>query len=260
MWTALLVALLSAGPAHAQAAEPPVDEAALAAEREPFDALHERMLGSASRAVRFDWRRSPVALGVIGSDLLERNNFGSSRLGLIARRPFGRFMGEVGLARVFTRGSDSSRKLALTPYRQYGRPDRYELDVNAGFPLAEGVVTAWPGFFPAVEMVFSANAGFRYLLYPGSQQGATFLEVARSVLAPRFSDAELDRLEGRRLPGMQVDSARYGLLGGLSLDLYFKNGAFASPRALVALPLLSPLTGTRLGLWWELSLGLGWAF
>jgi len=30
------------------------------------------------------------------------------------------------------------------------------------------VATARPGFFPATELVFSANAGLRYLFYPGS--------------------------------------------------------------------------------------------
>ncbi|HEX5751631.1 MAG TPA: hypothetical protein VFZ09_35745 [Archangium sp.] len=226
--------------------------------RAPLDTLTERMIGAASKSVRFDWRKSTLGLGLIGSELLERNNFGSTRFGLMARRPFGKFMGEVALSRAFTWGTDSTDKLALTPYRQYGRPSRIELDVNVGYPLAEGVVTALPGFFPATELVFSANAGLRYLFYPGAMGGMKFQDVATSLLAPRLTDHELGQLEASRPGGMQIDPARYGLLTGLSVDVYFGSGGFLSPRAMMAVPLLGFVTGTGLGFWWELSLAVGW--
>jgi hypothetical protein len=227
--------------------------------RTPLDALTERMIGTASKSVRFDWRKSTLGLGLIGSELLERNNFGSTRFGLMARRPFGNFVGEVAITRAFTWGTDSTEKLALTPYRQHGRPSRVELDINVGYPLAEGVVTALPGFFPATQLVFSANAGLRYLFYPGAMGGMKFQEAATSLLAPRLSDHELGQLESSRPGGMQIDSARYGLLAGLSVDVYFGSGGFLSPRAMMAVPLLGAVTGTGLGFWWELSLALGWA-
>lgn len=227
--------------------------------RTPLEALNERMIGTASRSVRFDWRKSKLGLALLGSELLERNNFGSTRLGLLARRPFGGVMGELAVTRAFTWGTDSSDKLSRTPYRQYGRPSRFELDVNVAYPLAEGVVTAWPSFFPAAELVFSANAGFRYLFYPEALGGARFVEVASAVLAPRLTERELAQLEPVRPPGMLIDRARYGLLAGLALDVYLQPGAFISPRAMVAFPLLAPVTGTGLGLWWELTLGIGWA-
>ncbi|WPB81849.1 hypothetical protein KYC5002_22380 [Archangium violaceum] len=226
--------------------------------RTPLDALTERMIGTASKSVRFDWRKSTLGIGLIGSELLERNNFGSTRLGLLARRPFGKLMGELAISRAFTWGTDSTEKLALTPYRQYGRPSRIELDVNVGYPLAEGVVTALPGFFPATELVFSANAGFRYLFYPGAMGGMKFQDVATSLLAPRLSDHELGQLESSRPGGMQIDPARYGLLAGISVDVYFGSGGFLSPRAMMAVPLVGFVTGTGLGLWWELSLAAGW--
>ncbi|MFY0570260.1 hypothetical protein ACN28E_41450 [Archangium lansingense] len=226
--------------------------------RTPLDALTEREIGAASKSVRFDWRKSTIGFGLIGSELLERNNFGSTRLGLMARKPFGSFVGEVAITRAFTWGTDSTEKLALTPYRQHGRPSRFELDINVGYPLAEGVVTALPGFFPATELVFSANAGFRYLFYPGAMGGMKFQDVATSLLAPRLSDHELAQLESSRPGGMQIDPARYGLLAGLSVDVYFGSGGFLSPRAMMAVPLLGVVTGTGLGFWWELSLALGW--
>lgn len=226
--------------------------------RTPLDALTERMIGTASKSVRFDWRKSSLGVGLIGSELLERNNFGGNRLGLMARRPFGRLMGEVALTRAFTWETDSTRKLALTPYRQAGRPSRFELDVNLGYPLAEGVVTAMPGFFPATELVFSANAGLRYLIYPGAMKGMNLRQAATSLLAPSLSSQELAQLESSRPGGMEIDPARYGLNAGLSLDVYFGSGGFVSPRAMLAVPLLGGLTGSGLGLWWELSLAVGW--
>jgi hypothetical protein len=256
----LAAALIAAAP---QAAPEPEDrpvDSSIEQFRTPLEVLSERMIGAASKSVRFDWRKASFGLGLQGSELLERNNFGSTRAGLLVRRPLGNFMGELGLTRVFTWGSDSTEKLSLTPYRQIARPDRYELDVNMGLPLAEGVATAWPGFFPATELVFSANAGFRYLYYPGSTSGERFLTAASRLLTPKLSDAELQALEGNRLPGMQIDPARYGLLAGVSMDMYFGSGGFLTPRAMVAVPIISGLTGTGLGWWWELNLGMGWMF
>jgi hypothetical protein len=222
--------------------------------RTPLDAMMERMIGVASRAVRVDWRRKRVGFGVVGSRLLELNNFSSSRLGGFVRRPLGGVMGELAISRVFTAGSESTRKLALTPYRQLGRPSRFELDLNLAYPLAEGVATARAGFFPATELVFSANAGLRYLWYPGSLSGSGFRRTATGLIRPQLSAAELAKLEDRRLPGMQVDSARYNLLTGLSLDVYFGSGGFLAPRVMAALP----LSGSDLDWWWEFSLALGW--
>jgi hypothetical protein len=227
--------------------------------RTSVETLTERMIGSASKSVRFDWRKSRVAFGVVGSELLERNNFSSARVGVFGRMPIGGGMGELAITRAFTWGSDSTELLGLTPYRQAARPSRFELDVNFGYPVAEGVVTAWPGFFPATELVFSLDAGFRYLVYPSGFRDATFSEVMKSLLAPRLSQRELDQLEESRLAGMQIDPARYGFMAGASLDVYLQNGLFATPRVLVAVPLLAPLNDGGLGWWWELSLSLGWA-
>ena len=227
--------------------------------RTPVEVLTERMIGTASRSVRYDWRKSQVGFGLIGSDLLERNNFASTRVGIMARRPMGVFMGELAITHAWTWGTESTRKLALTPYRQHARPNRFELDVNVGYPLAEGIVTAWPRWFPPTELVFSVNAGARYLFYPGALKGATFRQGAQALVEPKLTTRELDNLEARRLGGMLVDPARYNVLAGLQLDLYFQTGGFLSPRAFVALPLLTPVNGTGLGWWWELSMSLGWA-
>jgi hypothetical protein len=240
--------------------EPPPAEAqedeTIERHRTPFEVLNERMIGTASRSVRFDWRKRRLGVGLIGSQLLELNNFSTLRFGGLVRKPLGSFMGELAITRVLTWGSASTDKLALTPYRQSGRPSRVELDFNLSYPLAEGVATARPGFFPATELVFSASAGLRYAFYPGALSGAGFGDVAKSLIAPRLSERELENLERDRPPGMQIDEGRYNLLTGLGLDIYFQTGGFLSPRAMIALP----ITGTDLGLWWELTFSAGWMF
>jgi len=237
---------------------PPADEPALEPYRIPMDALMERTVGSASRAVRFDWRKKTVGIAVSASSLLELNNFSSAKWGLTARVPLGDFIGEVGLSGVRTWGSLSTERLALTPYRQVARPSRFQLELNLGYPLAEGVVTPRLGFFPATEMVFSAVAGFRYSYYPGSLRGFSFGSGAQAVVSPQLSQQELDNLEGARLPAMEIDRSRYGVLPGLSLDVYFVPGTFFTARVMSAPPLLS--FGSKLGWWWELTFAAGWMF
>ena len=225
--------------------------------RVPVDVLTERMIGVASRAVRFDWRRKKYGFGITSAELLELNNFSSFRYGATARRPIsGRLMGELAVNYVRTKSSSSTDKLALTPYRQVGRPTRFELDLNAAYPIAEGVATARPGFFPATELVLSAEGGLRYLYYPGSLDGAGIEGTARRLFAPTLSTREIAALEKIRPGAMQVDIARYDALAGLSFDVYFHSGGFVTPRAMISVP----VTGSSLGFWWELSMGAGWLF
>lgn len=239
---------------------PKPEDTSLDRYRTPFEALTERMIGTASKSVRFDWRKSPVGFALIGSNLLELNNFVTTRYGGMVRKPLGDFMAELAITRANTWGTDSSAKLARTPYRQYGRPARFELDINMSYPVAEGVVTAVPSFIPPAELVFSGTAGFRYSVYPSGFSDSKFADIAKSLANPQLTDREIARLEADRLPGMQIDRARYGLMAGASLDIYLQPGFVLSPRALVSLPVLAPATGSGLGWWWELTLGAGWMF
>lgn len=244
----LLLALALAGPSAAADGTPlSVDE------------LAEHMLGSASQPLRFNWRRMTAAPGVTGSSLVELNNFNSNRLGLMVRRPVFGLLGEVALSRVWTASTPSSKLLSLTPYRQAGRPSRWELDLNVHFPLAEGVVTAWPAFLPAAQLVFSASGGVRYLFYPRSVRGMSILDASTALVSPYLTDDELANLETVRNAGMQIDRARYALLVGFSTDVYFHQGLFFSPRVLLDIPLLSGADGDGVGFWWELSFAVGWA-
>ncbi|MDX2020577.1 MAG: hypothetical protein SF187_10070 [Deltaproteobacteria bacterium] len=229
--------------------------------RVPFDTLSQRLLsersiGVASRAVRFDWRQKSVGVGLIGSQLFELNNFKSARYGLFARMPLSGWMGELSITRVQTWGSPSSDKLALTPYRQLGRPSRFELDASLAIPLVEGVGTARPGFMPSTQLVLSAVGCLRYLFYPEVLDGASVTQVARSFIAPRLSSRELRELEDARLGGMQIDRGRFNALAGLNLDIYFGSGGFVTWRSLVALP----ITGSEIYWWWEATVGAGWMF
>lgn len=257
-----LVSCLVAGVSLAEEpATPPgtsPDVATVERERTIFEQLTERLIGSASRAVRFDWRQKTVGLGVVGSALLELNSFGSGRFGAFARIPYGDFVVEFALNRAFTWESESTRKLAQTPYRQAGRPGRFELDFNVDYVLAEGVVTPRPSFIPPAQLVFSVTAGLRYIIYTESWRDLTAGQVALAIVSPRLQDPEIANLEIARLPGMEVDRTRYNVLLGVTLDIYFQPGLFISPRAMIAVPIFASTTSSGLGAWWELSARLGW--
>jgi hypothetical protein len=230
--------------------------------RNPVQAMTEHFLGSTARPVRFDWRNSPVAFGFIGGELLERNNFGSFRTGGLVRRAVADFMLELAVNWVFVLPTQSSELLALTPYEQAGRPQRIEVDFNAGYPLAEAVVTPVFAWVPPAELVFSATGGFRYLIYwEGFRafQDRNALDIGGAIASPFLTEDERIEIERTAPGGMLVDYGRYHVMGGLALDVYFQPGVFISPRANLAIPLLAAVSATRLGLWWETSIVLGFA-
>ncbi len=251
--------LLGAAPIDGGVIAPtdPVVDTSIERYRTPLEALTDHAIGEASRSVRFDWRRSRVGFGLTSASLLELNNYSSFRLGGFVRKAIGNVMLEAAVTYVFVFGSEASERLSLTPYRQFGRPHRVEVDVNVGYAIAEGVVTPRVGMIPAAQLVLSANAGVRYLFYPGAFAKIPTLELFGTLFAPRISDAEVTNLEFRRLPAMQIDRARYALLTGLSLDVYFRPGLSVTPRVMMALPVFSGIQGAGLGWWWELSLALG---
>jgi hypothetical protein len=257
----LLVSMAVAAEDAAPPAPPPdviADTTTLEQVRTPVQALTEHFLGSTSRPVRFDWRRSTITFGVTGSELIERNNFGSNRIGIFGRHAFGDLVFGAAVNYVITTPTPSSQQLSLTPYRQYGRPNHFELDVDVAYALAEGVVTPILGFLPPAEMALLAVGGVRYLVYPAGFVDRDLTAIGLDLVSPRLRD-EVVRIERDALPGMLVDPARLHALVGLELDVYFQPGIFLSPRAMVALPLLVPLTGSGLGFWWELSIAIGYS-
>ena len=241
-------------------AAPPAEEPdALSRYRTPFPVLTERVIGTASRLIEFDWRRTKVHLGGAGAQPFELNNFNSARAGALARFPSNNLLYEVGVGWVWVWDSPSSELLALTPYRQAGRPRRIALDFNVGIPLAEGAVTTAPRWFPVVELVFSAYAGLRYAWYPGGTQGLRVRDRVAAVVNPTVSRAERDNLDPARLDAMQVDPARYTTMVGFGNDIYFRQGVFVNPRASLAVPVLGPISGSDLTWWGEFSLSIGLA-
>jgi hypothetical protein len=254
----LLGAALACRAARAEDAEEGDDP--LSEHRLPFDVLAERTIGTTSRPVEFNWRRTQAHVAVAGDHLFELNNFDSYRAGARARFPSRNLLYEVGLGYVFVLDTTSSRQLALTPYRQPGRPERLELDLMVGIPLAEGVVTTAPRWFPAAELVFSAYAGLRYSAWPGSQAGMRFRDKVTGLLSPTLGRKELENLETRRLQAMAIDPTRYTVMVGLGNDIYFRQGVFVAPRVLMSLPVISAFQTNSLLWWGGFDLAVGVAF
>jgi hypothetical protein len=246
--------------ADAEPGEPAEDAPGIEKYRAPFSVIADRAIGTTSTPVEFDWRRNKVQVGAYGSFLSELNNFNSLRGGALARFPSKGLIWEVGLSYVAVGDTAASRDLALTPYRQAGRPRRGELDVGLGVPLAEGVVTTVPRWFPAVQMVLNGYVDIRYRIYPSGYRGLTFGQVTRSILNPQLSPEERNNLEGARLEAMTIDRERIGLLMGVGNDFYFKPGLFVSPRIMFSVPLFATVSESQL-LWWsDAQLAVGAAF
>lgn len=226
----------------------------------PLNPLTERTVGAASKPVAFNWRRARGMVGVTGSFLMELNNFDSARGGLMVRVPMGGPVFEFSATYVGVWNTPSAELLALTPYRQPGRPNRVEFDLTVGYPIAEGVVTTFPRFIPALQLVFNFYTGFRYLLYPTGWGGMRFGQVAGAIFSPSLTETEIDNLDSARLTAMRIDPGRYGLMMGLGNDIYVKSGFFVSPRLLIAIPLLNAATNTELGFWGDFSIALGHSF
>lgn len=237
-----------------------VDDTSLETWRTPLQALNEHFLGTASRPVRFDWRRSPAMFVLRVAEVIERNSFGQWQIGVIGRKAFGDLLIDGGINAFFAYETVSSQQLALTPFRQAGRPDHFQLEFNVGYALAEGVVTPIVSWLPPMEMALVAQAGVRYLIYTESFTGGRpFVDVARSLATPQLTVEEIERLESTGPEGMQIDPARLHALVGASLDVYVAPGVIVAPRAMVGVPLLSAVTASELGLFVELGLSIGYA-
>lgn len=251
------VALLVGG-ARGEEGEPVEDP--LSPYRLPFDVLMDRAIGSTAQPVAFNWRRTTAHVGVYGDFLFELNNFNSQRVGGLARFPSGSVLYELGVGYVRVEDTWSSELLALTPYRQPGRPSRMELDFHVGFPLAEGVVTARPRFFPALQMVFMGWAGVHYSVYPMSFDGMKAREVAGALLSPGLTETEIDNLDERRLDAMEVDPLRFALMAGFGDDIYLRQNVFVSPRVTFNVPLFTAAIESDLWFWGDLSVVGGVTF
>jgi hypothetical protein len=267
-----LTLVLLLGEARAEDGEPPPAETSetgeadgeeadvLSRHRAPFDVLVEQAIGTTSVPVEYNWRRTKVQVAATGNHYFELNNFNSLRAGGMVRLPSDSMLFEVHVSRVWVWDTPSSELLAYTPYRQPGRPSRMEIDITVGVPLAEGVVTVFPRWFPAVQMVLNAYGGLRYLLYPVGFSGMQVRDIGSAILTPTLNEVERANIDETRLDAMQIDPARYGLMAGMGNDLYFRQGVFLSPRAMFALPILAPATETDLLFWADFSLAVGVAF
>lgn len=230
-----------------------------ARQRMPFYVLLDRAIGTTARPVAFNWRASPVQFAAIGGLVAELNTFNTARGGALMRLPSQRTVFELGVAYVRVTDSQGSNAIALTPYRQDGRPSRLEVDAQLGYALAEGVITSAPRWMPSMQMVVNAYGGVRYAVYPTGFRGLRPGQVGVAIVSPELSIAEIDNLESARLAAMSVDPSRYWLQAGLGQDLYFKQGFFISPRVMFTVPLLATVTGSRLLLAPDFSLAIGFA-
>jgi hypothetical protein len=222
----------------------------------PFRQLSERIVGTASKSVRFDWRKKEYGLALQAGQPVEYNNFDSVRLGTSLFFPSDLFNGRLALSKVFVVSTSSSRDLNRMPYRQLGRPSRWELEAGFFIPMAEGVVTIRPSFIPPAQMVFSLAADVRYFIYTESYRDESAGTIFKRIFKPILNDTERRKLEQTAPGSMRVDGARLATLVGGELHIYGSEGMFLSSKLMLALPLLF----TEMPLHSDFSFGVGYAF
>lgn len=229
---------------------------AVAAEKSvPFPALVERAIGVAGKSVRFDWRKkSHLVFANVGQPV-EYNNFETHRVAAAIQFPSDNLTWGLGLARALVSSTPSADAIALMPYRQAGRPERWELELGGFYPVAEGVVTFRPDFMPAAQMVFSLAADVRYMIYTSLLSGQSVSSGIKSVIATRLSNSDKDRLSSSAPTAMKIDSAKTTVLTGFNLHLYTAGGFIVNSKAMLALSLL----GTSLPKHADMTLGIGYA-
>ena len=93
--------------------------------RSTLDALPQASIAPTTTPLRL--AVNPPFVGINGSQLLELNNESWRRCTYEASNPE---FSEFQFNYVYVRDSRSSQQLALTPYRQPGRPARFELDMG----------------------------------------------------------------------------------------------------------------------------------
>lgn len=221
----------------------------------PFPALVERTVGVAGKSVRFDWRKKKNLIFVNVGQPVEYNNFETYRTAAAVQFPAENLTLGFGLAKAFVFSTASADAIALMPYRQAGRPERWELELSGFYPVAEGVVTFRPDFMPAAQMVFSLAADVRYMVYPSLFSGQDFSNGFKSLIATRLSEADKDKLSPSAPAAMKIDSAKISVLTGFNLHLYTSGGLIVSSKAMLALSIL----GTAMPRHADLTLGLGYA-
>jgi hypothetical protein len=230
--------------------------AALAAENViPFPALVERTVGVAGKSVRFDWRKKQSLVFANVGQPVEYNNFETYRAAAAVQFPSENMTIGLGLAKAFVFSTESADAIALMPYRQTGRPERWELELSGFYPVAEGVVTFRPDFMPAAQMVFSLAADVRYMIYPSLLSGQGFSNGFKSLIATRLSESDKERLSPSAPAAMKIDSAKIAVLTGFNLHLYTSGGLIISSKAMLALSIL----GTAMPKHADLTIGLGYA-
>lgn len=234
------------------------------ASREPsptLDDIVKSQVGSVARASVYRWRQKSVLISLTAGQLVEMNAFESTKYAIVMRFPGETVTMQLGLARILVANTDATRELAATPYRQAGRPSRFEADFGLETPLSEGVANQLFEFYPLGQMVVSAQARLRYLVYPEvakSKGGAR--EVMQSWFATALSDDDVEALSRNTPKAMAIDRGRLNLLGGLRFEHFASSGLAFHADLLLAAPISDSNNAKGLGAWWEMTGGVGFGF
>lgn len=239
-------------------------------EQSRFNTLVARTVGTTARPLIYDWRSQSCLLSIEAGPVIDLNTFESYHTGISCTIPRENTWISLGISRVWTLETDNSKILDRTPYRQVGRPSRYEIRSTFGLPVAEGIVTVMPSWLPAWDMVFSLQTSLHYLIYPESFSGlkGNFLDkVSKVFLSRSLSADEASAVQQSAPQSLLVDPSRLNILFGSSLHVFVQGGWFNRVQVEVGTPLLRAAPdsdgnqpASDISYWWEWSFGVGYAW
>ncbi len=213
--------------------------------KDAIDELAKQVLGKVTQPTHVNWHNHSLELAMHWGSYFEYNNFRTDVRGLLLRLPSDSVVFRLGIDQLKVMATESSRNLAQTRYRQWGRPSRYELKPGAALPLIDAMGFPQQSWMPGLQISLSALFSLHLAYYPE---------------APGFGEMKAqDRNKLTRITpdGMEIAPERMWTTWGFETAIYSRSGIWLYIDTVTSQLLLS---SKNIPVSYEFALGVGYAF
>ena len=218
------------------------------------------VIGFAERPALHAWRKSSLTIRPIMGQISEQNNFDSYHFGLVVDVPSDSFSFQIGLRKVEVSDTPSSRQLALTPFKQAGHANRYDIISGVKLPLVEGVGSQLYDWIPQSQFVFQGIARVNWHLHPNEWKGESFQNVLQGLFQTKVGSREYQKMQESNPAALLPSRSRHSLGAGFVVEQYFpESGGTAFHCSFEVLTLIDLYSDeTTPSRWMEYNLGVGY--
>lgn len=238
LWTLFWICLAPAAMAQSAASGP-------TGSKDAIDDLAKQVLGKVTQPMHVNWRKHDLELGVHWGSYFEFNNFRSDVRGLLLRIPTDSMVFRLGLDQVKVMATESSRDMARTRFRQWGRPSRYELKPGVVLPLVDAMSFPQQKWLPELQISLSALFSLHFAYYPD---------------APGIGEmkaADLNKLTGITPGGMEISPERNWATWGFETAVYNRSGLWIYIDTVTCQLIMA---SSNMPVSYQFALGVGYAF